>query len=443
VHFSEQAVAPPGDARSDMAIFLDYAERMGFRDKDGAPQLPWSTSEEVFEAWKACSKGRPCDYSGLSYDKLRGGSGIPWPCTEDAPDGTERLYVDGRFHTDAEYCEDYGHDLVTGAANDESDYRALNPAGRAILKAAHYRAPHEPPRDEYPFSLTTGRTVYHFHTRTKTGRSPQLDAAAPDAWVELAPPDARRLGVEEGDRVAIESPRGRIEVAARLTGIKEGVAFVPFHYGYWDADTSGPNRRPRAANELTVTKWDPVSKQPLYKVAAVHIEKKVKGRRPLRARRRPHPRRPDEPPRNRDSALPRCRGGAGEDVRRRRRATRRRARRLPSLHDARRAVGGACGPAASDRPAYGGPEEGTSATVARPAPVETEPGPRLLADLSRLFVLAQECWIDGTVVRQAALAKRDKELISTISTCLEETSTQVKWLQTRIKTTAPQALTIE
>jgi anaerobic selenocysteine-containing dehydrogenase len=283
VHLSEQAVEPPGVARPDMAIFLDYAERMGFRDKDGAPLLTWSTSEEAFEAWKACSKGRPCDYSGLSYDKLRGGSGIPWPCTEDAPDGTERLYADGRFHTEAGYCEDYGHDLVTGAANDEADYRALNPAGRAILKAAHYRPPHEPPRDDYPFSLTTGRTVYHFHTRTKTGRSPQLNAAAPDAWVELAPPDARRLGVGEGDRVAIESPRGRIEVAARLTGIKEGVAFVPFHYGYWDVDASGPSGRPRAANELTVTEWDPVSKQPVYKVAAVRIEKIAEGEGPAPA----------------------------------------------------------------------------------------------------------------------------------------------------------------
>jgi hypothetical protein len=92
---------------------------------------------------------------------------------------------------------------------------------------------------------------------------------------------------------------------------------------------------------------------------------------------------------------------------------------------------------------YRGLEAGASATVAQPTPVETGPGSRLLADLSHLFVLAQECWIDGTVVRQAALAKRDKELVSTISACLEETSTQVRWLQTRIKTTAPQALTIE
>jgi ferredoxin-nitrate reductase len=273
VHLSMKAVEPPGEARSDMEIFLDYARRMGFEDKDGEPLIKWSTPEEAFDAWNACSKGRPCDYSGLSYDKLRGGSGIPWPCTEDVPDGTERLYVDGRFPTDPDYCEDYGHDLRTGATNDEKEYRALNPAGRAILKAAHFQPPHEAPGGEYPLSYTTGRTVYQFHTRTKTARAPELNAAAPDAWIELSPLDASRLGIEEGDWVAIESRRGRIEARARLTGIREGVVFAPFHYGYWDMEASGPNGHSRAANELTVTEWDPVSKQPVYKVAAVKVEK--------------------------------------------------------------------------------------------------------------------------------------------------------------------------
>jgi anaerobic selenocysteine-containing dehydrogenase len=273
VHFSDQAVEPPGEARSDMAIFLDYAARMGFEDRDGAPLAAWSTPEEVFEAWKACSKGRPCDYSGLSYDKLRGGSGIPWPCTAEAPDGTERLYTDGRFPTDPDYCEDFGHDLVSGEPNDEAHYRALGPAGRAILKAAHYRPPTEALDEEFPLSYTTGRTVYQFHTRTKTGRAPELASAAPDVWVELSPDDAGKLGVEEGDWVAVESRRGRLEARARLTGIKPGVVFAPFHYGYWDTD----DERPRAANELTITESDPVSKQPLYKVAAVRVVKIAEG----------------------------------------------------------------------------------------------------------------------------------------------------------------------
>jgi anaerobic selenocysteine-containing dehydrogenase len=149
----------------------------------------------------------------LTDAKLRGGSGIQWPCTDQAPEGTERLYADGR-------------------------------------------------------------TVYHFHTRTKTGRAPQLTAAAPDVWVELAAVDAEELGIAEGDLVRVESPRGRLEARARLGRTRPGVVFAPFHYGYWDQpDGDRPDGRARAANELTITEWDPVSKQPLYKVAAVRVTK--------------------------------------------------------------------------------------------------------------------------------------------------------------------------
>ena len=144
-------------------------------------------------------------------------------------------------------------------------------AGRAFLLTTEYQPPHEEPDEEYPFSYTTGRTVYHFHTRTKTARAPQLQGAAPDVWVELSPADAGSLGVGEGDVVRVESPRGQLEAKARISGIKEGVIFAPFHYGYFDSD--GPDGRPRAANELTITEWDPASKQPLYKVGAVRVTK--------------------------------------------------------------------------------------------------------------------------------------------------------------------------
>jgi ferredoxin-nitrate reductase len=268
VHLSEKAVEPPGEAKSDLEIFLDYARRMNFRDKDGEPLIKWDDPESCFEAWKECSRGRPCDYTGLSYDKLRGGSGIQWPCNDEHPDGTERLYADGNFNTETDYCETYGRDLLTGAESTEMEHRALAPAGRAFLLAAEYQPPHEEPREEYPFSYTTGRTIYHFHTRTKTARAPQLQGAAPDAWVEIHPSDADNLGVGEGDVVRVESPRGRLEAKARISGIKEGVVFAPFHYGYFDGDGG-----PRAANELTTTEWDPASKQPLYKVGAVRVTK--------------------------------------------------------------------------------------------------------------------------------------------------------------------------
>ncbi|MGC4796564.1 molybdopterin oxidoreductase family protein [Micromonospora saelicesensis] len=276
VHISDKAVDPPGEARPDLDIFLDYARRMDFRDRDGQPLVDWSGPEEVFEAWKECSRGRPCDYTGITYEKLRGGSGIQWPCTDEHPDGTERLYTDGHFHTDPDYCETYGHDLATGAEFTEAEYRAKKPKGRAFLHTVDYQPSPEVPDDQHPLLLTTGRTVYQFHTRTKTGRAPQLNQAAPDVWVELNPADAARFGIVEGDLVGVSSARGAIQARARLCGIRPGVVFLPFHYGYFDQDPT--DRTPRAANELTITAWDPVSKQPLFKVAAVAVAKLADGR---------------------------------------------------------------------------------------------------------------------------------------------------------------------
>jgi anaerobic selenocysteine-containing dehydrogenase len=261
VHLSEKAVEPPGEARADLHIFLDYARRMDFRDRDGGPLIPWTAPEEAFEAWKKCSAGRPCDYTAITYERLRGGSGIQW--------GGERLYPDGVFNTDPDTCETYGQDLSTGAEFTAEQYRAKQPDGRAFLHAADYRPSPEVPSEEYPLLLTTGRTIYQFHTRTKTGRAPELNAAAPDVWVELHPQDAARHGIADGDLVGIASPRGGVEARARIGGIRPGVVFVPFHYGYFDVDPA--KRSPRAANEMTVTAWDPVSKQPIFKVAAVRI----------------------------------------------------------------------------------------------------------------------------------------------------------------------------
>ena len=172
MHISEHAVRPPGEAKPDMEIFLDYADGLGLQDKDGQPLIKWRTPEECFDAFKAATRGRPCDYSGLTYDKLRGGSGIQWPCTDEAPEGTARLYTDHQFNTDTDYCEDFGHDLSTGASFERKDHADIGAAGRAILKAAHHRPPHEPVSAERPFLFTSGRTAYHFHTRTKTGRAP-------------------------------------------------------------------------------------------------------------------------------------------------------------------------------------------------------------------------------------------------------------------------------
>jgi len=277
VHLSEKAVEPPGQARTDMDIFIDYADRLGLTDRDGAPLVKWRTPEECFQAFRQVTRGRPCDYGGFSYQKLRDSGGIQWPCTQEDSPGTERLYTDYHFHTETDECEDYGHDLLTGALFERKDHAVLNPAGRAVLKAAQFTPPHELPDQDYPLLFTTGRTAYHFHTRTKTAHARQLAAAAPDTWVELSPADADRLGIGEGDQVRVESRRGYLEGRARISGIREGMVFAPFHYGYWDNTAAGgrqgaePDGHSRAANELTSTEWDPVSKQPLFKTAAVRV----------------------------------------------------------------------------------------------------------------------------------------------------------------------------
>ena len=272
VHISHKAIDPPGEAKSDFEIFLDYARRMDFRDKDGAPLVKWNTTQEAFEAWKACTKGRPCDYTGMSYEKLTGGSGIQWPCNEKYPDGATHIYTDGIFNTEIGQCETYGFDLDTGASITQEEYKILNPHGKAFLKGSDYLQPHEMPDDDYPLWLTTGRLVYHFHTRTKTGRSKALENAAPDAFVQISEEDASRYGITDGDMIEVTSRRGKVIEPAKVGGVEPGLVFIPFHYGSWDND-----ERPRAANELTLTEWDPVSKQPHFKYAAVKIKKAGEG----------------------------------------------------------------------------------------------------------------------------------------------------------------------
>lgn len=219
----------------------------------------------------------------MSYDLLRERGGVQWPCTPEAPHGTERLYTDGAFFSAPDYCESYGKDLVTGTPVEPTDYRALNPDAKAVIKAARYVRPHEVPDTTHPLVLTTGRTLFHFHTRTKTARAPQLQDAAPQPWVEISATDATRYDIGEGDLVEVFTPRSIIQVRARISGIRPGVVFVPFHYGYWDTDDTDGGRHDRAANELTRTDWDPASKQPLFKTAAAGLRKISAGTAPSAA----------------------------------------------------------------------------------------------------------------------------------------------------------------
>jgi assimilatory nitrate reductase catalytic subunit len=234
------AVAPPGEAKSDFDIFLAIARRLGVKDR----LYPgWSGPRDAFDEWRRVSEGRLCDYSGIDYEMLGKHFAVQWPLSreraaqlgDNAPP-TSRLYEDGKFQTDD---------------------------GRAILFAVEWEPFPEQPTTAFPFVLNTGRTVEHWHTRTKTKESKILERMSPTAWLEMNPRDARKLSLKPHDRVSIVSPRNRVDdVELRITEIvAPGQVFMPFHYFE------------RNSNLLTQSAFDPISREPNYKQSSVRVEK--------------------------------------------------------------------------------------------------------------------------------------------------------------------------
>jgi len=268
VNLLAAAVDPPGEARADFDIFVDFARRMGFTTRDGDPLLAFATPEEAFDEWRRISQDTIPDYSGMSYAMLRERGGVQWPCNARAPDGTERLYADHRFPSRWQIAESYEKDLRTGHEHTQREYREkVDPGdGRAFLLAGEYEPAVEEVDDAYPLLAISGRQVYHWHTRTKTGRAPVLADAAPRVFVAINEEDAARLRIADGDAVRVVSRRGALTGPAKVGRVvAAGVVFVPFHYGGLGEGT--------AANDLMPLHWDPVSKQPMQKIAAVRIER--------------------------------------------------------------------------------------------------------------------------------------------------------------------------
>jgi anaerobic selenocysteine-containing dehydrogenase len=259
-----KAVEPPGEARSDFDIFVEAANRLGFQDRDGKPLIWFKEPRDAFEEWRKVSQGRPCDYSGMNYELILQMGAVRWPCNEQHPRGTERLYEDLKFWTGIDQCETYGADFLTGNKNTRSDYERMDPKGKAFLRPVEWRRQPNPASDDYPFVLITGRVVYHFHTRTKTGRSMVLNDRAPHAYVEIHPTDAARLEIGMGDLVEITSPHGRWEgVAMVVDTVRPGEVFVPFHYGHGA----------QSANQHTWYARDPISHQPQLKSSPVAVRR--------------------------------------------------------------------------------------------------------------------------------------------------------------------------
>jgi len=232
---ASRAVEPPGEAKSDFDIFLALADALGVRDE----LFPgWTTPADAFNEWKRVSAGRLCDYSGMTYEAIDEHGGIQWPFPEGAtdPEKPRRLYTDGVFQTDD---------------------------GKARLLPVQWEPFPEQPTSAFPLVLNTGRTVEHWHTRTKTANVPILERLSPHAWLEMNPRDARHLGLKAQDRIDVVSQRGRVrDVELRVTEtIAPGQVFVPFHYAEANA------------NQVTQSAFDPISREPNYKQSAVRVEK--------------------------------------------------------------------------------------------------------------------------------------------------------------------------
>ena len=181
-------------------------------------------------------------YGGVTYDRLdvipdvefaqTDVCGLQWPCpTEDHP-GTPILHT-----------QQFAR-------------------GKGLFSAIEHIAPSENVSDDYPFVLTTGRELVHYHTGTMSRQAPGLNGLVPEGRLEIHPDDAARLGIEDGAHVRVTSRRGSIEPLAWVTDrVSPGLVFMPFHYA------EAP------ANRLTNTVLDPIAKIPELKVAAVNVER--------------------------------------------------------------------------------------------------------------------------------------------------------------------------
>lgn len=222
------------DELSDYEILLGIGEALGM----GSLLDKWRTPEDAFKLLRECSKGMPCDITGVTYERLRDSKGIQWPCREgeELESDERRLFEDGKYYT---------------------------PSGKAKLIFEDITENPNTTNEEFPFNLNTGRgTVGQWHTHTRTREIQAVTNIVPQkAYVDINRKDAERLDIKENDEVLIHSSNGHTsKFIARLTdNLKEKTLYAPIHY--------------IETNLLTPSVFDPYSKEPSYKTVQVNIEK--------------------------------------------------------------------------------------------------------------------------------------------------------------------------
>jgi nitrate reductase NapA len=238
-------VEPPGEAREDAWQVIQVASRMGMGHLFPWPENDWH--EPMFEEYRSFGLGHGKDLA--SYDDLRKTRGMVWPVVN----GKETFY---RYAA--------GHDPYVKKRQGAHFYKAVDYGEKAAFWLRPYHPPAEVPDAAYPFWLTTGRVLEHWHSGSMTRRIKQLHQAVPAAYVELNRADAESMGIKKGDRLRVVSRRGSVELAAEVDGRgrpPQGTVFVPFF------DES------YLVNLVTLDAMDNISKQPDYKKCAIRIER--------------------------------------------------------------------------------------------------------------------------------------------------------------------------
>ncbi|SDY89046.1 formate dehydrogenase, alpha subunit [Proteiniborus ethanoligenes] len=215
-----KAIKPVGDSKPDWQIIMELMNRLGYTKRYNHPS---EIMEEI--------SGVTPQYAGIRYERLEE-EGIQWPCLDENHPGT--IYL----------------------------HKASIARGRGLFMPIEYTISAETTDAEYPYIFTTGRILYHYHTRTMTGRVEGLNQISSESYVEINEITAMKLGIAHGEKIKLSSRRGEIITTARITDIiEEGVLFMPFHFAEG------------AANYLTNTQLDSIAKIPELKVAAVKIQK--------------------------------------------------------------------------------------------------------------------------------------------------------------------------
>ncbi|MEP6657351.1 MAG: molybdopterin-dependent oxidoreductase [Betaproteobacteria bacterium] len=242
------AVAPPGDARDDWRIAVDFARRLEARlgagySSEKRTLFPFEAPEQVFGEHVRTTRGRDLDITGLSYALLETRGPQQWPFPAGATEGRARLYTDGLFPT--------------------AD-------GRARFVAVPFKPVAEKVDARYPFRLNTGRLRDQWHGMSRTGSIQQLFQHVGEPRLAMHAADLTRRGFQAGDLVRVDSRRGTLVVPVEASGeLRPGQAFLPMHWGSASLGGEGAT----GINAVTSPARCPQSQQPELKHAAVRITK--------------------------------------------------------------------------------------------------------------------------------------------------------------------------